>query len=158
MHRVIPFGGAVLATAVAALVLAGGALASTTYHGKFVGGSGYSTQYVFQPLDYNGNWNVNLGSNGTQITGSLFVTHAACKDSPPPCQFNLPLSYVNWSDATWSGGVLTTHGTAGSLNGVFFQFTFTLDPAAVVPATLHVDITGCPYGWQYWDFAGDLST
>lgn len=157
MRRMILRAAVALAAALAILVLASGALASTTYHGKFVSASGYSTQYSLQPLDHNGNWNVNIGSNGTQITGSLFVTHAACKDSPPPCQFNLPLSYVNWTDASWSGGVLTAHGTAGSLSAVFFQLTFTLDPAAAVPAMLHVDITGCPYGWQYWDFAGDQS-
>ena len=94
------------------------------------------------------------GQGGRSDHGVLFATHAPCADSLPPCQFNLPLTAVAWDEGTWIGDEFTQVGKFGGSTS--FVFTFTLNPAHD-KVTLHVDITGCPFGWDYWDFEGDLS-
>ena len=152
MRRLLAF--TLLAAVFVAGTMAASASASApTYHGKFTSGTGlYNGDPV--TLAASGTWSVAVGKKGTQITGSLFATHAPCAESLPPCQFNLPLTAVAWDEGTWSNGVLTQHGTFGGV--VKFSFTFTLNPAADAIA-LHVDIENCPFGWEYWDFTGDLS-
>ena len=59
-------------------------------------------------------------------------------------------------------GVLTAHGTATIqtyMPGKSVGLTFSLDPTAVFPAKLHVDLSSnyvSEAGWLYWDIAGDL--
>lgn len=145
----------VLAAGAAAATTAGPVGASDTYHGKFVSASGYSSQFGAQTLVGTGDWNVNIGANGTQITGGVFVTHAPCSDSLPPCQFNLSLSLVDWSNAHWTNGVFSADGAFAAGGGaVVFEFALTLDPNAGNPLRIDVTITGCPYGWQSWHLIG----
>lgn len=154
MRRLLAFT-LLAAVFVVGTMAASASASAATYNGKFTSGSGlYNKETV--TLAASGTWSVAVGKEGAQITGVLFATHAPCADSLPPCQFNLPLTAVAWDEGTWSKkGVLTQVGTFGG-PVTSFVFTFTLNPAHDKVA-LHVDITGCPFGWTYWDFTGDLS-
>ena len=128
------------------------ATASTTYHGTFTGGTGTYENGVSVALTGSGNWNLNIGSNGVQLTGMVFVTHAPCNqaESFPPCQFNLPLTAVAWGSGSWTGNVFVMPGTL-QLGQVHFDVTFAMAGDSV---TLTFEISGCPYYWKTWIFTG----
>ena len=152
----------------AAVVFAATASASTTYHGEFTAATGMlKTDRHLQTIDASGSWSVNVGTQGTQITGHAFVYHfhtdivPLIGSSPTGGEHNATW-LVTWTDITWSRGVLTAHGTATIetyMPGKSVGLTFSLDPTAAIPAKLHVDLSSnyvSEAGWLYWDITGDL--
>ncbi len=129
--------------------------AATTYHGTVGDASGYKLATTLSPvagtfaLETGGNWSILRGSDRTEIQGLLPVS-GSCKAWLPPCPFSISLAQVKWQPGTWhneaysSDGVLP-HGAVTFYMDLRFK-SGTLD--------LHVEITGCPYGWQYWDYVG----
>ncbi len=153
----------------AAAVFAATASASTTYHGKFTSATGmHKTLVGPQTIGVRGTWNVNVGSQATQITGHALVYHfhmdmVPLIGSSPTGGLHNATWLVTWTDITWSGGVLTAHGTLTIetyMPDKSVGLTFTLDPTATIPAKLHVDLSTnyvSEAGWLYWDICGDLT-
>jgi hypothetical protein len=150
----------------AAAVFAATASASTTYHGKFTSGTGMHKTLGLQTVGASGTWNVIVRAGATRITGVVFVHHTHTDMitlAENPSTGHLGTGLVTWTDAAWSGGVLTAHGSVmypGVVPDWSVGLTFTLEPTATVPVKLYFDLTTnwvSPAGWLYWDITGDLS-
>ena len=152
----------------AAALFAATASASTTYHGKFTSATGmHKTLVGLQSIGASGTWNVNVGSQATQITGHAFAHHFHTDIVPltenSPSGLHTGTWLITWTDIAWSHGVLTAHGTCtleAYLPGKSVGLTFRLDPTATTPVWLHVDLSTnyvSEAGWLYWDIYGDLT-
>ena len=127
----------------------------TTLHGSFAQGTGY---YEGQPgtgteLGRSGTWNVTLAPQGPRVAGNLSVLHGPCVAGP--CQCTLPLSALPWEGGrqdTW----YVMEVNDWMLGQVEFDFPLTIVPDG--HATMRVDISGCPYQWDYWTFSGPSSS
>ena len=154
-----------------ATAFAATASASTTYHGEFTCATGmHKTLVGPQTIGVRGTWNVNVGTQDTQITqitGHALVYHFHMDMVPltgcsPTGGVHNASWLVTWTDATWSDGVLTAHGTATIetyMPGKSVGLEFTLDPTANVPVQLHVDLSThyvSGAGWLYWDITGEM--
>ena len=130
------------------LALTASASAATTWHGSFTSGVGYKVGSTTPlTLDTFGSWNVNVGSNGVQVTGMVSVARQPCRNGSP-CPFELNFG----GKGSWTGDVSSGFDRTFYLGEVRFDLHLSWTGAGV--ATLRAEITNCPYSWDYWVFTG----
>jgi hypothetical protein len=98
---------------------------------------------------------VNTSAMANAVSGTVLITCADSEVMPFPAKLNL--SWIKWGRASWpdASGAYTVTGTFSKHNYPPFLLTVVANPETTA-LTMHVDTIGSAWGWDHWDFTGNL--
>jgi hypothetical protein len=98
---------------------------------------------------------INTSAMANAVSGTVLITCADAEVMPFPAK--LQMGWMKWGRASWpdASGAYTVRGTFSKHNYPPFVLTVVANPGTDV-LTMRVDTIGSVWGWDHWDFTGNL--